>query len=499
MNKLKGEQGKPNIKPKKHTKDISSEKERKKASGEGGSKCKKKQKGSVKIDIEKRCYIEDKEQLPEDAHFLRFDELISQDIKLVRSNTKYLLEVYYSASTQKTYRANVPEDYTGYFSTATKSFIQVLTHVCDVTNSKLLQLLNTCGISICSSSISNILLEDKDIFINEKQDILKAGLLNSYCGADSTGSKERGKRLYTQIICNAYFTIFSSMPTKSRLDILSVLQGEPKDGILYSYNTTARTLLDHFQVSQSDQKKLAVLLSKNNKSITRNQLDQMMQTHIPELKAKQNMYKRVCESLAIGHYQEQHKYPAVKILLTDDAPEYQKIAVLQQALCWIHDARYYKKLTPFINHHHQILDDFMNKYWAFYGKLLKYKTAPTQEKKQELDEEFEKLFTTKTDYFNLNQRIEKTYANKHKLLAVLENPELPLHNNASELGARRVVTKRDISLHTVSRSGTKVKDAVMSIIETAKKLNVNYIDYLNDLISRDYKMIRLSQLILDSS
>ena len=34
LNKLKGEQGKPNIKPKKKNKDISSEKERKKATGE---------------------------------------------------------------------------------------------------------------------------------------------------------------------------------------------------------------------------------------------------------------------------------------------------------------------------------------------------------------------------------------------------------------------------------------------------------------------------------
>ena len=367
--------------------------------------------------------------MPYDAYFLRYDELISQDIKLVRNNTKYLLEVYYSPSEQKTYKAKTPKDYTGYFSTDSKNLIQVLTHVCDVTNSKLVQLLKTCGISISSSSISNILLEDKDLFVKEKLDILKAGLSNSYCGADSTGSKEKGKRLYTQIICDEYFTIFSSMPSKSRLDILTVLQGEPKNGILYSYNETAKNLLNHFKVSQLDKERLSVLFGKNNKSITRNELDLMIQTHIPELKNKKNMYKRVCESLAIGHYHEQQEYPVVKNLLTDDAPEYQKIAILQQALCWVHDARSYKKQTPFIEIHQQILDDFMDKYWKFYKKLIKYKIAPTQDKKQKIEENFEKLFTTKTDYFSLNQRIEKTYANKQKLLAVLNNPDLPLHNN----------------------------------------------------------------------
>ena len=90
------------------------------------------------------------------------------------------------------------------------------------------------------------------------------------------------------------------------------------------------------------------------------------------------MYIRVCESLAIGHYHEQCEYPAVKYLLTDDAPEYQKIAVLLQALCWVHDARAYKKLTPFIEIHRQILDDFMQEYWVLYKNLLDYKNSPSQ-------------------------------------------------------------------------------------------------------------------------
>jgi len=117
----------------------------------------------------------------------------------------------------------------------------------------------------------------------------------------------------------------------------------------------------------------------------------------------------------------------------------------------------------------------------------------------ELEAKFDALFTTKTDYFVLNQRIEKTHANKEKLLAVLYNPSLPLHNNTSELGARRVVNKRDISLHTTSIVGTKNKDAVMSIIETAKKLKVNIINYLTDRISGDFRMPSLSQLIYNNT
>lgn len=499
INRLKGEQGKPDIKPKKGNTNISSEEERKKFKEE--EETAKKTKPPVVIDKEIKCIIDKtKARLPDDAYFLRYDELIQQDIKLVRCNTKYLLEVYYSPSEHKTYRAEVPKEYTSYFSADTKSLIHTLTHACDVTNSKLLLLLQTEGISISTGSLTNILLENTELFINEKREILKAGLSHSYCGLDSTGSKENGKNLATQIICNEYFTIFSSMPSKSRLDILAALQGEPENGIYYSYNETAKGLLDKFSVSESDKNKLFDLFNTtNNKPLTRVELDKIIQEHIPELKAKKNMYIRVCESLAIGYYHEQSDYPPLKYLLSDDAPEYQKIAILKQALCWVHDARPYKKLTPLIEIHRQIRNDFMEKYWDFYRQLLSYKKDPCPLMKETLDAKFDTLFTTKTDYFNLNQRIEKTYANKEKLLAVLTNPSLPLHNNESELKARRVVNKRDISLHTISPKGTKNKDAVMSIIETAKKLKVNFINYLTDRISGAFLMPSLSQIIYNNS
>jgi len=39
----------------------------------------------------------------------------------------------------------------------------------------------------------------------------------------------------------------------------------------------------------------------------------------------------------------------------------------------------------------------------------------------------------------------KTKVKKDRLLLVLKHPELPLHNNASELGVRQRVQKRDVS------------------------------------------------------
>ena len=61
---------------------------------------------------------------------------------------------------------------------------------------------------------------------------------------------------------------------------------------------------------------------------------------------------------------------------------------------------------------------------------------------------------------------------KSELLMTLKHPEVPLHNNESELGARAQVRRRDVSLHTMTEDGTKANDNFLTIVETAKKLDV---------------------------
>ena len=108
------------------------------------------------------------------------------------------------------------------------------------------------------------------------------------------------------------------------------------------------------------------------------------------------------------------------------------------------------------------------KYWDFYRKLLLYKQEPTDENADLLSKEFDDLFSTITGYDELDKRIQRTNLKKINLLLVLEYPELPLHNNGSELGARVQARYRDISFHTINPKGTKAKDTLMTIIETAK-------------------------------
>ena len=107
---------------------------------------------------------------------------------------------------------------------------------------------------------------------------------------------------------------------------------------------------------------------------------------------------------------------------------------------------------------------------------------------QQLSEQFDSLFATKTGYDALDMRIEKTREKKNALLLVLVHTFLPLHNNGSELGARVQARIRDINLQTISTNGTHSKDTFATIVQTARKMGVNIYQYLYDRLSKKYEM-----------
>lgn len=169
------------------------------------------------------------------------------------------------------------------------------------------------------------------------------------------------------------------------------------------------------------------------------------------------------------------------------------------ALCWIHDGRHYKKLKPFVPLHQQVLAQFLSHYWAFYTELLKYKREPTPATKLILADKFDNLFSSTTGYDDLDDRIAKTLAKKNELLLVLDYPQIPLHNNAAELGARVQARSRDVSFQTRSGPGTKIKDTFMTINQTAKKLGVSFYEYVYDRVTKQYKLPSLADLIIQKA
>ena len=104
-----------------------------------------------------------------------------------------------------------------------------------------------------------------------------------------------------------------------------------------------------------------------------------------------------------------------------------------------------------------------------------------------------------TGYEALDQRIAKTLAKKDRLLAVLDQPQLPLHNNPAELAARQRVRKRDISFGPRTSDGVAAWDTFMTLSETAKKLGVNFYAYIQDRISEARRLPSLAEIIQQRS
>ena len=115
-----------------------------------------------------------------------------------------------------------------------------------------------------------------------------------------------------------------------------------------------------------------------------------------------------------------------------------------------------------------------------------------------MQDEFDQLFAASPDnrsYTQLEERKALTRAKKEALLMVLIHPEILLHNNPAELGARQRVRKRDVSLYVRTRLGVQAWDTFQTLVATAKKLEVNIYQYFSDRITQNNQLPSLAQLI----
>ena len=491
-NRLKGEQGKPKFPGKKGSgkgKNISSEKDRKQR--EGKEEKPKSKKKNIPIDRTEICKV-DPSILPADAEHRGYEPILVQEILITTDNVEYKKEIFFSPSENRFYVGELPTGIVGRFGPGIRSLVCTLKYVANMSQPKIKELLENCGVEISQSTISRILTNDETGFNQEKKDIFRAALEHTpYHQIDDTTVRVNGKNQYSQIFCNPLYTAFFTVPRKDRLTILDLLLcGRERT---YRFDEKAFCLMADFKLSKKITDQLRDLTE--DKEISETEMQLLLEKVFKKGKGK-NTKTRIMEAAAIAAYHRQTDVPIIDILLADDAPQFKKI-VEALALCWIHEGRHYNRLDPVVPCSVDALKDFKTRFWDFYGYLLKYKQNPSPETAAKLSIEFDELFSTKTIYDVLNDRIEKTMKKKDELLLVLEYPWLPLHNNDSELGARVEKRRQDVSLHTISEAGTTAKDAFLTIVQTAKKLGVNAFEYINDRVSKKFSMPALSDLIIE--
>jgi hypothetical protein len=371
----------------------------------------------------------------------------------------------------------MPADYRGAFGYDLLNLTQYLHNFGDMTQGRLEAMYHDLGVIISSGMICNLLLKEGEWAIEERDEILQAGLqCSQFTQMDATRTVESGQVRNTQIICAEHFKVFYTRPGRTRLDILCTLQGLDGDQVKLCYNKIARYFMSKFKVNQKDQLFAAQLLEEGQEL-------SLVETW-KRLEQNEDLARsKLNDALALGYYYAQEKYKVVDFLLTDDAKEYKMVARRGHALCLLHDIRFYRKMVPKSAYHQELLSQLLDSYWSLYGKLKAYRTASSKDQiglKKILSKQFDELFGVPSDYGDLEAKMKRTFANRAQLLASLDNTDIPLHNNSAERGARRVVRKRDISLHTCSSKGTSVKDAFLSIVETARKLGVNVLDYIDN-------------------
>ncbi|MCF8082795.1 MAG: transposase [Deltaproteobacteria bacterium] len=489
INRLKGEQGKPKIPPKKKKpKQYSSEKNRKQSK----KRKRGKKKDRIKSHETRLCYV-DKSILPNDAQFKGHDRVVVQDIKFEPHNTLFLKEKYYSPSLNKTYLAPLPPGYEGEFGPGIKSLALKLSFDTNVTQPRFLDLLEDADISLSAGQLSNFLIKNHDGFHREKDALYEAGLNSTpWHHIDDTSTRVNGQNEYCQILCNPLYTAYFTTPNKSRLTVIDVLRNFSDRTFLL--NSEALGYADAFKLPASVVQELKSF--PKDRHLAEGEFLGLLDKRLPNLGPQQRT--RILDASAVAAYHAQLEFPVIRLLICDDAPQF-KFVTQELSLCWVHDGRLYKKLDPCIPYHQKLLNAFLDQYWDFYRQLLQYQQHPSMDEYARLENEFDNLFSTVTGYYALDQRILKTKNKKSALLMVLNHPEIPLHNNPAELGARTRVRKRVVSFGTRTEEGTKAWDTFMSLSATAKKLGINFYSFLYDRISGAFNIPNLADIITQRS
>jgi len=481
--RLKGEKPKPDIKPSKLEKPITKD-------GPGLLAASEKRPGSAKKEKTKLLEIHREEIIcpvfiPEGAKFKGYQDYVVQDIVIKTHNIRYRLERW-ECPDGKSVVGKLPAELQGsHFGVDLTRFILYQYYQAHVTQPLILEELLEIGVDISAGQLNRILIENKEIFHTEKEEILKVGLeVSKYINVDDTGARHNGKNGYCTHIGNEMFAFFESTESKSRINFLQILRAGRND---YIITPEALGYMKQQNLPLSEIKKFASLLNSVFPSEASWQ-DQLSKFGITN---KRHVHI-LTEGVLMGSVLE-HGFNPNMIIISDDAGQFN---IFLHGLCWMHAERTINKLVGFNEEQIAALNQKRDEIWQFYDDLKKYKKNPDISEKKRLKEVFKKIFTEKTCFASLNQALGRIFKNVDELLLVLTYPEIPLHNNLSENDIREYVKRRKISGSTRSSPGRRCRDTFTSLKKTCRKLGISFWDYLkNRLVDKGGGVPYLPSLI----
>ena len=448
-----------------------------KLSAKKNLKSRKKRRKKLKIH---RTIVLKPENIPAGSCLLKYCKYTIQDIRIVLENIQYLRPKYKTPQGKLIY-AKLPSEIDGSgYGVELKAYMLSLYHSMHVSQRDILSHLQERGIEISSAQVSRILTQRHSLekFHKEKEDILEAGLQSSdHIVVDDTGLRQNGK--------NAFCTHVGSL-SKSRLNFLEILRGQYTD---YRINEEG---LEYLKTRRFPEEKRILLKRLAAKTYP----DQ--ESYTQALKAfgigEEHHLRLTYEAGLMGSIRKH--YPSFPIIVSDAAGQFK---VFNHAGCWIHTERRLSNLIPNNSIEKELSDTSLSDFWTFYGELKEYKQEPMPAKKVQLEARFDKIFTSNTDYPELNKALKAVHDHKRDLLAVLDHPYIPLHNNISERDIREAAKKRKICAGTRSNAGRDARDDFLSLKKTCQKLGIKFGDYLLDRLYGKQLIPYLPELILQNA
>jgi len=450
--------------------------------GQPRGKSRQKKNGVLKIHEKRHIELE---KIPEGAEFKGYQKYTVQELSIKPHNIQYKV-ARWKLPNGKYITAKLPENIQGHYGPELLTHILHQYYSCRVTEHLLLDQLRAYGVLISAGQLNNILIENKEIYIEEVAELLPlAAKLEGQIQADDTSGRHKGKNQYTTVIGNDWFSLFATTDSKSRINFLKLLQNGKEE---YLINQDTLEYLSKMNVSSYFPGYVALSLGKKFTSSE----DWECFLTIRNITSKNEV--RFLTQAALYASLIANGIPKDLGIHSDDAGQFD---LFIHSLCWIHEERHYGKLIMTTDESQSDLKRVEKQIWHLYAQLKEYKKDPTEDFKSYLDQKFDEIFQQKTSSALLNKQLSKTHKKKLKLLRVLERPNTPLHNNSSETDARSAKMKLKISGGTRSDTGQLARDTFLSLQQTCRKLSIKFMDFLRDRVQGFYKIPRLAQVIHD--
>jgi hypothetical protein len=413
-----------------------------------------------------------------------FEEYIVQELEIQAKVTRYLRQRLLTPD-GASLLASLPGDVLSgsHFGLKLVAYILHQYHHNGVTQPLLLEQLRQFGIDISAGQLNRILTEDKELFHQEKAELLPVGLtVSSYINTDDTGARHQGHNGYCTVIGNDWFTYFESTASKSRINFLQVLHGSDR---LYAINATTWAYWEQQNLAAEWVQKL----SHGPREVTQ---ESAWKARLAELDITSERPVRIAtEGALLGGLIGRGVSPDL-VTLSDGA---QQFFVLVHAACWVHAERPLARMVPYNEEHRAVIEKVRDQIWNLYRDLKTYQQQPEPCQKPLLETRFDALCGQRTKYANLDNVLKDMGDHKADLLRVLDRPEVPLHNNRAESDIREYVKKRKISGSTRSDQGRRCRDTFTSLKKTCRKLSVCFWDYLEDRLRGLGTIPRLTDLL----